>query len=315
MDEKTRVIAIIADEFTESRPLAEKLREQGFRVEVVALGQVTCDRLAAFSPDIIITDFDEENAQNPFHIITRIREDERLKNAEIFFYSASIDVKTEITLRKLKIISYFIKSDNIGHIVDAVQTHFRNIETAGDGWFGEEMQARENREAQAGSDDDTPGVEGEGVEYTNEFKNMFSDLTDGVEENHETDGNQFEALYNLGVSYYDKELYDKAIEEFGKAAQSPDWRLKSLLMTGMAQRKMGELEKAVGTFKTGYRDAGDEFDKMGFLYELGDTLDAMGKMEEAYKMFAAVYQRNKAFRDARAKLISLKSAIEIRNKI
>jgi DNA-binding response OmpR family regulator len=315
MDAKTRVIAIIADEFTANRPLAEKLREAGFRVEVVVREQVTCDRLAALSPDIIITDFDEDNAQNPFHVITKIREDERLKNAEIFFYSASIDVKTEITLRKLKIVSYFIKSDNIGYMVDAVQTHFHNIETAGDSRFGEEMQARENGETQTGPDDDAPGVGADELGYANEFKNMFSDLTDNVEEDHKTGGSPFEAIYNLGVSYYDKELYDKAIEEFGKAAQSPDWRLRSLLMTGMTQRKMGELEKAVVTFKTGYRDAGGEFDKMGFLYELGETLDAMGKMEEAYKMFAAVYQRDKTFRDAKAKLISLKSAIEIKNKI
>lgn len=312
MEEKTRVIAIIADEFTESRPLAEKLRQEGFRVEVVDRSQVTCDKLAALTPDIIITDSDEENTSDPFHIITLIRGDERLKNAEIFFYSASIDVKTEIALRKLKIISYFIKTDNIGHMVEAALTHFHNIEAAQDGRFDEDMQALEVQEPET---DFVNNVEAEGGGDTDEFSTIFSDFVDGVEKPVKMDTNPSEALYNMAVSYYEMGLYDKAIEGFVKVAQSPDWRLKSLIMTGMAQKKLGELEKAVETFKAGYRDATDELGKTGFLYELGDTLEALGKRGEAYKIFAAVYQRSKEFRDVRARLINLKTAMEIKDKI
>lgn len=311
MEEKTRVIAIIADEFTESRPLAEKLRQEGFRVEVVDRSQVSCDKLAALTPDIIITDSDEDNTSDPFHIITLIRGDERLKNSEIFFYSASIDVKTEIALRKLKIISYFIKNDNIGHMVDAVQTHFYNIEAPQEDRFGEDMTL----EVQEPEADFVNNVEAEGGGDTDEFNTIFSDFVDGVEKPVKTDANPSEALYNLAVSYYEMGLYDKAIEGFVKVAQSPDWRLKSLIMTGMAQKKLGELEKAVETFKAGYRDATDELGKAGFLYELGDTLEALGKRGEAYKIFAAVYQRNKEFRDVRARLINLKTAMEIKDKI
>ena len=281
-------------------------------MEVVDRAQVTCDNLAALTPDIIITDFDEENTSDPFHIITRIRGDERLKNAEIFFYSASIDVKTEIALRKLKIISYFIKSDNIGHMVDAVQTHFQNIEAPQDGRFDEDLQALEVQEPEANF---VNNVEAEGGGDTDEFNTLFSEFVDGVEKTVKTNVNPSEALYNLAVSYYEMGLYDKAIEEFGKVGQSPDWRLKSLIMTGMAQKKMGDLEKAVETFKAGYRDATDELGKTGFLYELGDTLEVMGKKGEAYKMFAAVYQRNKEFHDVRARLINLKTAMEIKDKI
>ena len=312
MEEKTRVITIIADEFTKSRPLAEKLRQEGFRVEVVDREQVTCDTLAALTPDIIITDSDEDNNSDPFHIITRIRGDERLKNPEIFFYSASIDVKTEITLRKLKIISYFIKSDNIAYMVDAVQTHFHNIDTPQDGRFDEETQDVSVQEPEA---DFVNNVEAQGGGDADEFNTIFSEFVDGVEKPAKTGGNPLEGIYNQAVSYYEMGLYGKAIEEFGKVGQSPDWRLKGLIMTGMAQKKMGELEKAVETFKTGYRDATDELGKTGVLYELGDTLEAMGKKGEAYKMFAAVYQRNKEFHDVRARLINLKTAMEIKDKI
>jgi tetratricopeptide (TPR) repeat protein len=319
MEEKARVIAIVADEFTENHPLAEKLREDGFRAEVVNRQQATCERLAALNPDIIITDADVGNAVNPFHLIIDVRGDGRLNNAEIFFYSTSIDVKTEIALRKLKVNAFFIKSDNIGYLVDAAHTHFKGFEIISSN-VAEEMRALEaqdaleDQEAESGSPANAPGVESKGFESSDEFTNMFADLVDDTGENQKTDESHFEALYNLGVSYYEKELYGKAIEKFEKVGQSSAWRLKSLLMTGMTQKKMGEMETAVGTFKTGYRDCADESGKADFLYELGDTLDAIGKMDEAYKMFAAVYQKNKEFRDVRARLVRLKSAIEIRNK-
>lgn len=283
-------------------------------MEVVGRAQVTCDKLAALAPDIIITDSDEENTSDPFHIISRIKGDERLKNAEIFFYSTSIDVKTEIALRKLKIISYFIKSNNIGHMVDAVQTHFHNIEAAQDDGFGEDVSQMEVQEPEADFANNAEDEKSGGGD-ADEFNTLFSEFVDGVGKPVKTDRDPSEALYNTAVSYYEMGLYDKAIEEFGKAGQSPVWRLKSLIMTGMAQKKMGELEKAVETFKGGYRDASDELDKTGFLYELADTLEAMGKKGEAYKMFAGVYQRNKEFRDVRARLINLKTAMEIKDKI
>lgn len=314
MEEKQHVIAILADEFTKNRPLADKLRESGFRVEVVGRQQATCDSLAALGPDIIITDADEGNVANPFHLITKIRGDERLTKSEIFFYSASVDVKTEITLRKLKVNSYFIKSDNIAHLVDAAHTHFSDYRMAREIPVAEKMRVSEDEDTQAESVYHAPRVETRGFERSDEFKNMFADLVDDVGESPQKDEVQFDELYNLGVSYYDQGLYDKAIEEFEKASQSPTWRLKSLLMTGKSKKKMGEFEKAVGIFKTGYRDSPDESSKAEFLYELGDTLDSIGKMDEAYKMFAAVYQRNKEFRDVRARLVSLKSAIESRNK-
>jgi tetratricopeptide (TPR) repeat protein len=315
MEEKTRVITILADEFTKSQPLAEKLREAGFRVEVVEHTQATCDMLAQFGPDIIITDSDEKNTANPFHLITGIREDERLKKAEIFFYSTSIDVKTEIILRKLKIISYFIKSDNVGYIVDAATAHFHTVETPQNVRYGEETRDSGPQDLDTASEDDSPGAEGRGFESSDEFTNMFADIGGDRGGDREKGENQFGKSYSLGISLYEKDDYEKAIDEFEKASQSPAWRLKSLLMMGMTYKKMGEFEKALAAFKTGYRDSADESGKAEFLYELGDALDMMGnRMEEAYKMFAAVYQRNKEFRDVRSRLISLKSAIEAKNK-
>lgn len=315
MEEKTRVIAILTDEFTESQQLAEKLRGEGFRVEPVNPKQATCDSLAAVGPDIIITDSDVGNTADPFHLITRIKGDERLKDAEVFFYSTSIDVKTEITLRKLKVISYFIKSDNIGHIVEAVKTHFHNIDSPHVVQYAEEPQDFDVQEMDTGSDYSRPAVKVSGPEPMDEFTNMFADLVDDGGKGQKTAEDQSGKSYNLGVSLYDKEHYAKALEEFEKASQSPAWRLKGLLMMGMAHKKMGEYEKALEVFKIGYRDSADDSGKAGFLYELGDTLDTMGnRMEEAYKMFAAVYQRNKEFRDVRNRLISLKTAIELKNK-
>jgi tetratricopeptide (TPR) repeat protein len=314
MEEKPRTIAIIADEFIEKHPLAEKLREDGFRVEVVNHPQADCERLAALAPDIIITDADTGNAANPFHLITKIRGDERLNKAEIFFYSTSIDVKTEIALRRLKVTAFFVKSGNIGYLVDAAHTHFKGFEIIDVNQVEKDPPDMDVQDAQSDSTATSPVAGSRGFESSDEFANMFAELLDSPDKSQKTDDSQFEKLYNLGVSSYDKEQYGEAIEKFEKAGQSPAWRLKSLLMTGMALRKMGEMDKAVGIFKTGYRDSADESGKLEFLFELGDTLDAIGKMDEAYKMFVAVYQRNKEFRDVRARLVRLKSAIEIRNK-
>lgn len=315
MEAKTRVIAILTDEFTENQKLAEKLREEGYRVEAVRLQQATCDGLASVAPDIIITDYDEEKPDDPFRLIAQIKGDDRLGKAEIFFYSASIDVKTEITLRRLKVISYFIKSDNAGYIVEAVKAHFHNIDAPQNFSYEEEIREFEGQDINAGPEYSSPAPKERRVEATDEFKNMFADLVDDGGMDTKPVEDEFKNSYNQGVAHYDKERYPQALEEFEKAAQSPAWRIKSLLMMGLTQKKMGEYEKALEIFKIGYRDSTDDSGKSGFLYELGDTLDTMGnRMEEAYKMFAAVYQRNKEFRDVRNRLISLKSAIELKNK-
>ncbi|MBI4665296.1 MAG: tetratricopeptide repeat protein [Nitrospinae bacterium] len=313
MSDKKHTVALIEDEFIRAHPIKRKFMEEGFAAETFPYALESLDKIAAMAPDIIVLDCDPGHKTDPYYLAEKIRADDRLKGAEVFFYTQAIDVQTEIMLRKLKITSYFTKTEKIEYLVDAAQQHFVNLEAEKDkGRWEDQISSLDvpERENDVQSPD-TPA--GEGFESTHEFSSILSEFGAGLERHLAKDENYHETRYNLGVSYYEMELYDKALEELTISLQSPDFYFKSLNMMGMAHRRLGETEKAIENFKKGYQEAKEEFVKLGFLYEIGDTYDAVGKHQDAYRMFAAVYKQNKEFKDVRSRLITLKNLLEPKN--
>ncbi|MBI5816377.1 MAG: tetratricopeptide repeat protein [Nitrospinae bacterium] len=322
-ENKDKVIALLTDGFMEKHGVREKLAAEGFKVESYsALSGETVEKLAAARPDIIIGDDDPANAADSFHFFKRLKEDPRFKETELFFYTGAIDVKTEISIRRLKITSYFIKSENVGHLVDGVLQHYiqKDLDKDDSRWKKEindlEIQEAEEARADEASSSYTGDeyTSGQSLENTAEFSDMVDTFHKGIEAKLGTDESSFEAYYNLGISYLEMGLFPQALAEFEKVKSSPAWKLKAVNMIGQTQRKMGEPDKAVETFKAGFKETADTFTKMGFLYEIADTMESQGKNQEAYKAFATIYQQNKEFKDVRSRLITLKNLIESKGK-
>ncbi|MFW2330986.1 MAG: tetratricopeptide repeat protein [Nitrospinota bacterium] len=126
MDSKNKTIAIVEDSFTLQAKLTEKFRKAKINAQSVEYDKSVITKLTKLNPRIIITDRDSRKT-NPFALIKAIRESKALKSAEIFFLGSSISVKDELTLRNLKINSFFIKSKLINPIIRSVQLHLNPV--------------------------------------------------------------------------------------------------------------------------------------------------------------------------------------------
>lgn len=310
MTEKTGVIVIIEDDGGSIGALSEKLAEEGYKTAVIGRGEDMLDKAAAAAPDIIITDIDRDDVLDPCKIVSAIKGDERLAGVEIFVYTDEVDVKTEVTLKKLKIFSYFEKSKDPAYLVNAVTGYFEQKER-------EEQE--DSFEAQVGDMDlAEKGFDVSGDDFTpgGGFGEILEEFRQGVERSMESAGEGGAGTrYELGVSYLEMGLLEQALAEFEKLKTVPYLAEKSAHMTGVTLRRMGEYDRAVEAFREGHEIAADDFARLGFRYELADTLEMGGRPREAFKVFASIYKTDKDFKDVRARLIALKSSMEIKNSI
>lgn len=324
MSEQTHTIALVADPFMESRSIREKLEAEGFRVEMIQPGANLPDRLAVAKPEIIITDLDLSNPHDPFGVLSALKNDERFRETEIFVYSEVIDVKTEIELRKLRLHSYFTKSDKINYLIDAARQQFIHYVMEEDmpQWEQDAAMMRYQAAYAEAGDGDTTLTLGDDTtadltksDDTKMFSDMLSELHEGLDKKLAMDEAEFEKSYNTGVAYFKSGLFAQALAEFEKCSHSPAFAEKCFIMIGSVHRKTAEFDKAIETFKTGFKETQNPYSKLDFLYEMGDTYELQGKLGEAYKMFGAIYKQTKNYKDVKARLIAIKNAMDARNKL
>ena len=338
MTDRTRPIVIFEDAHTKQRNLKGALEKDGFSVVSLDRAPDMLTKAAAAKPAIIITDFDVDKA-HPLKVVEALKANPAFKETEIFIYSESIDVKMEVALRKLKISSWFIKSEKAADLIGGVRTHFSwdQMSQEYDPFAGMED---ENERADAVTDENgnpvgeefhatagggAPRTSSELVEVievtkpkpleeSESFKEMFSDFQAGIEKKLEGDANSAETFYNLGVSYLEMGMDKQALEQFEKIAANPEWKQRATQMTGVACRKLGDYNRAIESFKSCYQATADEYAKLDFRYEIADTLMTMGKLKEAYQMFATVFKADKDFKDTKAKLIQIKTTLESKSQ-
>ena len=116
-----QLIAIIEDDYTTKSQLKLRLEKAGYKVSSLTISPKLISQLSALNPAIIIMDKDPANPKKPFWIIEHIKNEQKLKKAEIFAYLKEIDVKDEIALRKFKVSSLFTKINKINYIVEGVK--------------------------------------------------------------------------------------------------------------------------------------------------------------------------------------------------
>lgn len=323
MNEHDRSIVLVEDSFISESGLGKKFEDEGFKVTKIDRSPDMPDKIASLKPDIIVTDLDLDDVLDPYKTISGLKSDERLKEAEIFVLTEELDVKTEVALRKLKVTSYFMKSADPQFIIDAAVAHFNQveIEESEKEWESDvnSMDLREQgfdvSEEEASYEDAEYYDEETSYDDSNEFQELLSEFQSGLEKHLEKVEDPSDTHYNLGLSYMEMDLLDKALDEFAKSRKATHLEEKSVSMIGVAQRKLGRYDEAIETFKQGFKIASDNFSKLSFRYELADTLEMQGRLKEAFKMFATVYKADKGFKEVKSRLLSLKSTIEINNKI
>ncbi len=113
----------------------------------------------------------------------------------------------------------------------------------------------------------------------------------------------YQAHYDLGISYFDLGLYDQALAEFGVARKHPQLALKAIELTGRCFMEKGEIDLAIEEFRSGLQIEGHTATELlGLRYNLGIACEKIGRYDEAAECFREVCNCDPNFQDARARL-------------
>jgi len=130
-----------------------------------------------------------------------------------------------------------------------------------------------------------PGTDAASVE--DGLAELFADFKQGVSET--LDKGDYQTRFDLGIAYREMELLEDAIGEFRYCLESPDWRLQSLQMIGLASLDMGRPADAVSHFEQALSapDLSDN-QKAALYFDFGRAQAALGESDAAYNSFDRV---------------------------
>jgi tetratricopeptide (TPR) repeat protein len=116
---------------------------------------------------------------------------------------------------------------------------------------------------------------------------LFADFKQGVSDT--LDKADYQTRFDLGIAYREMELLEDAIGEFRYCLESPDWRLQSLQMIGLASLDMGRPADAVSHFEQALSapDLSDN-QKAALYFDFGRAQAALGESDAAYNSFDRV---------------------------
>lgn len=119
----------------------------------------------------------------------------------------------------------------------------------------------------------------------------------------------FESHYDLGVAYKEMGLLDDAITEFQKALRSRSHRLPAYEALGQCFVEQGRFQVAATVLSRALHEPGLDDDKrVGVLYLLGYSCEALQRNDEARGYFQRVYATDINFRDVAARLAAIEQA-------
>jgi tetratricopeptide (TPR) repeat protein len=119
----------------------------------------------------------------------------------------------------------------------------------------------------------------------------------------------FESHYDLGVAYKEMGLLDDAITEFQKALRSRAHRLPAYEALGQCFVEQGRFQVAATVLSRALHEPGlDDEKRVGVLYLLGYSCEALQRKDEARGYFQRVYATDINFRDVAARLAAIEQA-------
>ncbi|MGA1861546.1 tetratricopeptide repeat protein [Deferribacter thermophilus] len=111
----------------------------------------------------------------------------------------------------------------------------------------------------------------------------------------------YETHYDLGLAYFELELFEDAIEEFKKSSYG-EKRYESLHMLAECYKKLGKIDEAANIHKLIIADYDDTEKIKTSLYELATIYEEKGYKDTAKNYFDKLSMLDKDFRDVRDKV-------------
>jgi tetratricopeptide (TPR) repeat protein len=140
-----------------------------------------------------------------------------------------------------------------------------------------------------------------------DFNALLQHFKDGVSRS--LGENDFEGHYDLGVAYKEMGLLDDAIAEFQKALRSRAHRLPAYEALGQCFVEQGRHQIAATVLSRALHEPGlDDDQRVGVLYLLAYSCEALQRTDEARSYFQRVYATDINFRDVAARLAALDQA-------
>lgn len=258
------------------------------------------ESLKGKSPDIYVLEIHEINSDISKNL-KQIKKDPVFQKMSIFAYLDSMDVKTEITLRKFKIDTFFVrrreKRECIDDLIHGLGKHFEI----------KEIQKRKIEESKKPFDDSLLSESTKIEQQTTNVKELATQFSSLVSK--EVGEGDIENHYNLGQSYMDMGLYDNAIESFTLTAKSAEKFHASCYNLGICYYKQGKKNKAISTLFHGFKSSGKKKEGAGLGYELGNILCEAGRKKDALKIYQMVGKVDADFADVRDKIEKLKKEL------
>ncbi len=128
-----------------------------------------------------------------------------------------------------------------------------------------------------------------------------------LEENAAQEGSQDPLfLYNMGLAYRETGLLDEAEDAFLKVIATNEKLFDAHIMLGITYREKNLFDKSMESMKqaAALPDVTEDM-KVGVLYEIGQTYKAMGKTEQALKIFRDIQKEHKDFKDVDLEIVKL----------
>ncbi|MDP2808289.1 MAG: hypothetical protein Q8O74_09175, partial [bacterium] len=119
----------------------------------------------------------------------------------------------------------------------------------------------------------------------------------------------FQGHYDLGIAYKEMGLVQEAIAEFQISSKGDKERLKSFEMLGICFMERGEYKFAIRQMERGLATPGFEEEAyMGLRYNLAQSYENVGEIDNAIKAYEEIYSIDVSFKDVTQKLQQLKPA-------
>lgn len=112
-----------------------------------------------------------------------------------------------------------------------------------------------------------------------------------------------ETLLDQGIALRKKKRFRDAIRIFEQSAKNPGYEIRSFFEAGLCYREVGRNKESLLLFEKALAyPTSSPSDTLAIRYELGKTLQTVGKKPEALKVFRQVYEENSEFSDVATRI-------------
>ena len=117
-------------------------------------------------------------------------------------------------------------------------------------------------------------------------------------------GDDGAARYDLGVAYYEMELYNEALAEFEVAVKCPGLSTRTLEMMSSCLSQQGRHDEVVSLLAGPLSEPENVFpgDRLSLQYAMGVALEAVGQQDDARRHFEEVALVDIGFKDVQSRL-------------